>query len=445
MTAPAVAPYSVSAGRQWYLVFALLIINALAAIDRNLLNLLAPAIKADLQISDARMGLLLGASFALFYTLAAIPMGWLVDRKNRKWLLTASVAVWSAFTVSCGAAGNFAQLFVSRMGVGIGEASVQPASYSLVRDSLTPGRRGRGFSIVAMAAGLGGGLSFILGGALYHAAQVHGAVVLPFLGAVKPWQVVLAAVGLAGLPLTLLLMPIIEPKRPAAGKGGMTFREVAALFGRHWKIYLPLVAFFAASQLLTAPYVTWVGTLVSRNYGLAIPQVGKMMGPVLLIFPTLGYFAVGSAIDLLSRRGGGAQAAVRVGLVGTAIAGLFCVATPFAPNITVFAVLMAGMLMFVATPLPVIQSVMAGVTPSHASGKVIALLALGPHIVGQTITPWMVGLFSDRTFAAHGSRSLAFSISLTCVIGLTCSLAAIVWLMIGLRRWTDSEAAREFD
>ncbi len=112
-------------------------------IDRQIVGILAVPIKAELGLTDTQLGLMIGLAFALFYTGLGIPIAWLADRKSRVAIIAISLALWSGFTAACGFAQNFTQLFLARMGVGIGEAGGVAPSYSLIADYFPPDRRAR--------------------------------------------------------------------------------------------------------------------------------------------------------------------------------------------------------------------------------------------------------------------------------------------------------------
>lgn len=116
----------------------LLLVYTFNFVDRQILGILAPTIKADLALTDTQLGLLGGLAFALLYSTLAVPLAWLADRTSRTWVITLSLAVWSAFTALCGMAGNFAQLFAFRVGVGVGEAGGVAPSYAVIADTFPP-------------------------------------------------------------------------------------------------------------------------------------------------------------------------------------------------------------------------------------------------------------------------------------------------------------------
>jgi MFS family permease len=155
MSAPE-RPYP-SAARGWFLVVMLTIAYVFSYIDRTILGLLIEPVKADLGISDKQFGWITGPAFGLFYVIMGLPLGWLVDRRKRIWIVGTGIVVWSLATVASGLSRNFTQLFVSRMAVGVGEATLSPSAFSMIGDSFPLEKRGKPIGFYAMALSLGAG------------------------------------------------------------------------------------------------------------------------------------------------------------------------------------------------------------------------------------------------------------------------------------------------
>ena len=177
----------------------------LSFIDRQILALLVGPIREQFGISDFEYSLLQGAAFALLYTFAGLPLGRIADRHSRKWVITASVAFWSLATCACGLAKNFWQLFAARMAVGAGEAGLAPPAYSVITDSYRPQHFGYAMAFYKSAVKVGGATALILGGFLIDFYTEIGAITVPIVGALQPWQMTLITVGLPGLLLALML------------------------------------------------------------------------------------------------------------------------------------------------------------------------------------------------------------------------------------------------
>ncbi|MGA1731008.1 MAG: MFS transporter, partial [Steroidobacteraceae bacterium] len=190
----------------YYAVGVLTVAYVLSFIDRTILALLVAPIRADLGISDTQLSLLHGLAFAIFYTTLGIPIALLADRLNRRNIIAAGIAVWSLATAVCGLTRSFAQLFLARVAVGVGEAALSPAAYSMIADLFPRERLGRALGIYNVGAFAGAGLAFLIGGAVIAAVAQAGAVHLPVLGEVRNWQLVFFIDGLPGLLLALWVL-----------------------------------------------------------------------------------------------------------------------------------------------------------------------------------------------------------------------------------------------
>lgn len=192
----------------WWALALVALTNAVSLLDRQILAILAPAIKTDLGIGDAEMGLLYGTVFALFYALFSLPLGRLADGWVRTRLLAIAIAFWSAATALGGVASGFATLALSRLGVGIGEAAAAPAGTSLIYDFWPRHRRGFVMAVLASAIALGLGGSLVLGGVAAHWWSTR----FPDSG-VKGWQFAFLAASVPGFVLALAMRSLREPGR----------------------------------------------------------------------------------------------------------------------------------------------------------------------------------------------------------------------------------------
>ena len=202
-----------SAGYAWYVVGVLTLAYIFSFIDRQILNLMVGPIQRDLGIGDTQMSLLMGASFAVFYTLFGIPLGRLADTRSRRAIISVGIALWSVMTVGCGLARTFWQLAFMRMGVGVGEASLSPSAYSLISDYFRPERRSTAMSVYSMGIYIGAGMAFILGGFITLLVSGRESTDIPWIGSVRSWQLIFFVVGLPGLLISLLLLTVREPVR----------------------------------------------------------------------------------------------------------------------------------------------------------------------------------------------------------------------------------------
>ncbi|WP_241527325.1 MFS transporter [Sphingomonas turrisvirgatae] len=211
--------------------------QAVSMVDRQIVAILLPQIKADMEVGDAEMGLLYGTVFGLFYALFSLPLGRLADGCNRTRLLSISVGAWSAMTALGGMANSFGVLALSRLGVGIGEASVQPAGFSLISDYFRKERRGAAAAVFAASITVGLGASLWIGGTTADWwERTYTAADAPF--GLRGWQAAFIVAASPGLVLTVLLARLPEPVRGAAD--GIATPPDPAAFRASWDTLLSI-------------------------------------------------------------------------------------------------------------------------------------------------------------------------------------------------------------
>lgn len=421
-----------SAWRSWYTIGVLTLLYMLAMLDRSILALLVVPIKQDFGVDDVQLSLLLGLSFAIFYSLLTIPAGYLVDRVSRRALVGTSVLLWSAMTVSAGAARSFGQLFLARMGVGIGEAGISPAAFSLIRNGLPARQHGRAFSIYALGPVLGNAGAFMLGGLLLAAAGSGAFTGVPVLATLRPWQTVLVLVGLVGLPLSLLAATLHEPARVSvtSGAAGATFGDTFRHIRAHGRRYACIIGFALSLNMIAAAYSAWTPTIFARTFALDAPTVAFRIGAINLACAPLGLLLIGMSIDRLARRGT-RDAAARIGLL-TSVA-VLAVGTmlPLARSAAAGFVLLALLQLVMASFYTVAATLLAAATPVHLIGKLTALYLAFVGILAQSLGPLAAAFLGQHLFA--GPAALGFGVSLTVLVFAPLGLGALVVLILDNR------------
>jgi MFS family permease len=248
-------------GYSWYALGVLFLVYLFNFVDRQILSILANDIKADLGLDDAELGFLYGTAFAIFYALFGIPLGRLADSTSRTRLLAVGLTLWSAMTVLSGFARNVAMLTFARIGVGVGEATSAPCSYSLISDWFPPRMRGTALGIYSAGLFTGSGLSLLIGGLIvesWNAAYPAGGP----LG-LKGWQAAFVAVGLPGMLLALWVVSLREPKRGAMdGVVPPTTARPFAEFFRQVAQVVPPFTLISASHAGVGP--------LARNLAIAL-------------------------------------------------------------------------------------------------------------------------------------------------------------------------------
>lgn len=406
--------------RAWSTVAILMLAYVLSFIDRQILNLLVGPIRRDLVISDTQMSLLMGLSFALFYTVCGIPLGRLADTKSRRGLIAIGVLFWSAMTAACGMARLYWQFLLCRIGVGVGEAALSPAAYSLIADSFPAERRATAISVYSMGVYLGSGLAFLLGGLVIKFASAQGDVLLPVLDEVRPWQLIFLILGAAGVLFTLLLLAVREPARRGVGAGvAVPLIEV----GRYLRANRRTVLYhnFGFAGLAFAGYgsAAWIPTFFIRTYGWDAGHVGVVYGSIVAVFGCLGIVFGGRLADWMAKRGR-TDANMRVGLYA-AMAALPCVASfPLMDNALWAAVLMAPTVFCLSMPFGVAPAAIQEIMPSAMRGQASAIYLFVITLIGLGIGPTAVALVTDYLFA--DDQALRYSLLIVSTLAVSSSL-----------------------
>ena len=202
-----------SVGYRSFVLFMLFVVYAFNFLDRQIISILAIPIQEELQLTDRQLGLLGGIAFAALYSVLGVPIAWLADRTNRTWIITISLTVWSGFTAICGLAQNFTQLFLARVGVGVGEAGGVAPSYTLIADYFPPNSRARALAIYSLGIPIGSAFGVIVG------AQIAGGA----LGDNLDWRTAFIIVGVAGI----LIAPIFKLMVREPVRGGLDAKPAA--------------------------------------------------------------------------------------------------------------------------------------------------------------------------------------------------------------------------
>ena len=415
----------------WYVIAVLMLIYTSSFVDRTIISLLVAPIRSDLRISDTQMSLVSGLSFAVFYTVLGIPLGRLADRYSRRAIIMIGLTLWSVMTMACGLASSFSQLFLARVGVGVGESSLTPSAYSLIPDYFPKDKLARAFGVYNMGIGLGSGLALFLGGLVIGVIQHSPPVSLPVLGLVKPWQLVFLVVGAPGVLLTFLMLTVREPRRrdmiaTEAGRvpSSLPIRMVLAYLFSIRGAYIPLVAAYAMTGLENFGFAAWIPSSFIRSYGWTAAQAGQRYGLVVLATGMAGSVFGGWFADRLARQGR------TTAYVRTAIYAVLCVLpcavlAPLAPWGWLSLLLFAGMSFFNSCWLAVFGGSLQLIVPNQMRGQTTALTLLVTSMVGFGLGPTAIALLTDRVF--QDDASLRYSLAV--VAGIAIPLAILFFLI----------------
>jgi MFS family permease len=411
----------------WWAVAILTVAFALAYIDRQILSLFVTPIKAHYGISDTAISLLQGLAFGLFYAILGIPLGSLADRNNRRTIVVVGIALWSVMTCLCGLAPSYGYLFLARMGVGVGEATLQPAALSLIADYFPPEQLPRVYSVYQMGAYVGLSLAYMLGGAVVHVVSAAPPIVLPWAGTLAAWQVTFVVVGAPGLIVAALLLTIVEPVRrqgvrDAAVPSSLVPRwiDVLRMLRANWRLYFPLCAAFTLLGLTGYALIAWTPTLFVRKFGWTTSDIGVTYGLILLVFAS-GSSLVGGVVNSQLFAKGRPDIAFTFAVWGLVILTPLGMVVPLAPTagLALIALIFATILMTLQTGLA--PATLQIATPNRMRAKVIALYALIQTIGGLALGPTCVALLTDFVF--RDERALPKS--LACLAAVATPFSAL--------------------
>lgn len=408
----------------WYVVGVLLLLNVSSFIDRQVLALLVTPIQADLGLSDTEMGVLLGPAFAGTFALSAFIVGRLVDRGNRPVIIAWGVAAWSVMCTASGVANTFWQLFATRFGVGIGEATLSPSANSLIADYFPPEKLATAMSVFTSGVFIGSGLAYFIGGAVIETVSGLEPWRLPVVGEIRPWQRVFIVVGVPGLLLALLALTIREPRRERAPGSGpvraFTIREVGAWLRRHARAYLTFGAGISLYAVVNFGTAFWFPAFFERSHGWSPGKVGLLMGGATAIFGVIGVLLGGRFADWLKSRGRSDG-----NLVVTVLAAIISLAAGFPLYLTTSEPVLLSALVVTnivaAAPFGAAAAAMQEMSPRAMRGQAAALLVFLLNFVGLGLGPPVVGLVTDVIF--QDPAKVGLSLLVVTIVGR--SLAAL--------------------
>ena len=398
----------------------LLLVYTFNFLDRQILGILAQPIKADLGLTDTQLGALGGIAFALLYTTLAIPLALVADRTSRASVIAASLAVWSGFTALCGVATGFWQLFLFRLGVGVGEAGGVAPSYALVADYFPPERRARALAVYNMGVPIGLAAGALLGGWLAQAVD---------------WRAAFLIVGVAGLVLApIFRLTVRDPRRPAGAEVDRPPLAAAfRLLARKPSFWL--LSFAAASSSLVGYGLAfWTPSILIRSFGFDLLGASQFMGALLLLGGATGVLLGGILADRFGRdRGNYARLPAIAWLITMPL---------FAAGFMAQDATLAWLLLLLPNALnvmwlgPVTTAIQHLVPPSMRATASASFLFIN-NMIGLGGGSLAMGALSDAMTVRFGAEALRYSaVSLTLCYLVAAGLALLA--VRTLRRdWTD--------
>jgi MFS family permease len=408
-----------------YVLIILVIVYTFNFIDRQIVGILAVPIKTELHLSDSQLGLMGGLAFALFYTFLGIPIARLADRVSRTGIMTAALALWSLMTAVCGLTHSFAQLFLARLGVGVGEAGGVAPAYSLICDYFPPKERARALSVYSFGIPLGSAAGIVLGG---------------FITSLMSWRMAFFIVGLAGLLLTpLLKLTVREPVRGALEltsdraaavpktNAGPTLFDVIAVLARRPSFWgLSLGA--ASASMMGYGLFFWMPSFAVRSFHLTLLQASQVYGALVLVGGLFGIWFGGVLADKYGEKRKAFYALIPAAAFLTTIP--FYVAGVLTTTLWIsFTVLLIPTALGLVWLGPVLAAVQH-LVPANMRATASALFLFINNLIGIGLGTTLIGVVSDLMRARFGTESLRYAV----LAGTGFYLIAATLLFLASRR-----------
>lgn len=390
----------------WYVVFVLMLAYISSFIDRQILSLLVAPIKRDMKLTDTEVSLLMGLSFAIFYTLLGIPIGRLADSKSRKVIIMVGIGFWSLMTALCGTVKSYGQFFLMRIGVGVGEATLSPAAYSMITDYFPKEKLATALSVYSMGIYLGSGFAILIGAALVGITQTATTITLPIIGEIFTWQAIFFYIGLPGIFLVLLMLTVREPARKdqlkirnaegAIVTAQVSVGEVLSYIKANWGGFLGISLGVTFVSTFAYGSSAWTPTYFMRVFGWTAAKAGISYGLIVTIFSTLGVITGGYLADRWTRKGV-KNGKLLVGII--AACGVMTSSFIFLiPNSSVVILLMIIPAFSVAMPLGAGAAAIQEIMPNQMRALSSAIYFFILNFIALGFGPTLVAVLTDYFF-----------------------------------------------
>ncbi len=419
----------------WFVVIVLMLANISSFIDRQILALLVGPIKRDLHLSDTEMSLLMGLSFAIFYTLFGIFIGHFADKYSRRNIIIGGVTIWSLMTALCGGVKSYGQFFLVRMGVGVGEATLGPSAYSMITDYFPKSKLSRALSTYSMGVFIGSGLAILIGASIIGNLPKTGMVNVPIFGNIFPWQLMFIYIGLPGLAIALLLLLVVkEPMRVDIlnAKGVAidkpTLGQALDIIWEKRAVFLALSIGTAFTAFVSYGSSAWIPTYFNRTFGWQMKEVGLKFGLIVTIFSALGVLAGGWLADRYAKRGI-ENGNLRVGLIsGVGILLSACNFLLSDPNLILLSLAIPSF--FVAFPFGAATAAIQEIMPNRVRALASSIYLFFVNMIGLGGGPFVVAFFTDSVF--HDEKMIKYSLINLYLIG---GVAVIAFFLLTLKNY----------
>ncbi|MCR9279871.1 MAG: MFS transporter [Pseudomonadaceae bacterium] len=416
----------------WFVVFVLIICSLIAFIDRQIVAIVVEPMKADLGVGDVEIGWLYGV-FALFYAIAALPIAALADTKSRKHIIAIGIFLWSLMTIACGLTRSYWAIFLARVGVGVGEATLTPSTTSLIGDYFPREDIPLALSIFQVGPIIGTGIAFVIGGLVLQLVQGAEPVVWPLVGALEPWQLTFIYVGFPGVLLAGFFLLIREPNRRPVNKPSQAseWRQLLDFYRLNRATILFHHVGFVCLVLTGYAFVFWSVTFFIRVHGVPAAEASQTFGWIFIVFGPLGPLLVAYLARVLTARGRH-DANITAGMIGGMLTVPFVLLIQIAPSPFWAFVCYAPALLAVNAPFGIAAGALPVITPPNLRARVASVYMLAGAI-GMMFGPPLAGAFNEYIFP--GDEGVRYSmITMTSFFGIV----GVTLLWFGRKHYAHS-------
>jgi predicted MFS family arabinose efflux permease len=426
----------------WFTLAALTLTTFYIFLDRQVFVLLAEPIRKQLVLTDFELGLLQGVGLAVFAAAASYPIGWLADRRDRRWVLAGCTAIWCVAVIGCGLAQTFPQLFMAGALVGIGEAAITPIVYSWIPELFRGSKRIAANSIFAIAGRLGIGLAIALVGYLITQIDVMRSVLPAGFRDIDTWRLTFFALALPG-PLFILLVlslkrqhksPKVMPSGRVAGP------DTGATIAEHLRAHrMTLISFYLGTGFAVFAFGAagvWLPVAAMRQFGTTPAEVGGLLGSVSVIASLLGLVFTIYGTRIVRPWFGDRMPVLVIAIAcaaGALSLGLLLVANDARSLFMIYGVHLA----FVVSGTMLYPTALQELAPTHLRARMVALMSVVLLAFGATAPP-LVGLLSDAMKAVPNGLLLA-----TVALSATGLLSTTLLMIICSRSYAATVKAAE--
>lgn len=373
----------------WYTLAILTLIYTLHAVDRSVMSIVVEPIKKEFHLSDGDLGILTGLAFGLTYAIAGLPLGYLIDRVDRRRLLSGLVAIWSGCTALCGMVQSYPALVAARLAVGMAEAGGAPTALSMIGDLFPPRLRSSAIGVFWASTALGTAASFILGSRI---AVDHG------------WRAAFLVAGLPGLLIAaLLFFTVAEPRRSVIGPQAAPPIAETLRYVLRRPFFIHVFLGMTLNSMMLSGVLVWQASFLIRVHHLSLAQAGLLAGLAAGIFGGIGSLLGGPLGDRVFKRGGLTAlplAAACTTLVSLATGLVFLLSHSL---VVALIGLVAFEMIVRGYTAPGYSAILGSVQP-RMRGISVSALQIATNLIGYGLGPFLAGVVSDHVGGEQGIR-----------------------------------------